>query len=156
MLLGLSVHPIRVIAQMGFTQFKVAAASMPFQVDHPVYLSISRQYDMAKLGPRAPLKISQLADRHVSSTIPVREALVRLTSEDVAEQIPGQGFHIRSVSLDEMLIHFQICSTLYEMALNALERLEHACLRSSVSSNEVDLRPADDRAETQPEYQERR
>ncbi|WP_299775526.1 GntR family transcriptional regulator [uncultured Tateyamaria sp.] len=129
---------------------------MSFQADHPVYLAIRRQYEMAKLGPRAPLKISQLADRHVSSTIPVREALVRLTSEDVAEQIPGQGFHIRSVSLDEMLIHYQICRTLYEMALNDLERLEHVCLRSSVSINEVDLRPADDKAETKPEFQERR
>ena len=129
---------------------------MSFQADHPVYLAIRRQYETAKLGPRAPLKIDHLADRHCSSTIPVREALIRLTSEDVAEQIPGQGFHIRGASLDEMLIHYQICLTLYEMALVDLERLENVCLRSSVSANEMDLCPADIRAETGPEFQERR
>ncbi len=129
---------------------------MTFQTDHPVYRAIRDQYEMAKLGPGRPLKIDSLAEKHRSSTIPVREALIRLASEDVAEQIPGQGFHIRSVSLDEMLIHYRICIALYDMALNDLDRLQQMSLRSSVAVNRVDLEPADHKAKTEPARQERR
>ncbi len=129
---------------------------MAFQNDHPVYQAIRLNYETANLGPETPLKIDALAHQHSSSAIPVREALIRLASEDVAQLIPGQGFRIRSISHDEMLSHYRICKFLFDMTLSDLEHLQNMSLSSCVAISWSELEPADRTADTEPAYQERR
>lgn len=96
---------------------------MTFHRDHPVYCAIRRDYETAKLAPSMALNIENLARQHNSSTIPVREALIRLASEDIAELVPNRGFQVRSFGLRELEGHYRMFHLLFVQAVNTWRTL---------------------------------
>ncbi len=106
---------------------------MAFQTDHPVYSAIRQEIETACLPPGAPLKIKPIAARHYSSATPVREALIRLTSEDVVEFIPSRGFQVRVIPLEELVNHYKLMKLLHADALNALSGVSTGWLGDSLA-----------------------
>jgi DNA-binding GntR family transcriptional regulator len=69
------------------------------------------------LVPGAKIHERDLARAHKVSKSPIRDALLRLQSEELVEVLPRKGYRVRTVSLDDAL-------DLYDMRLV----LEHACV----------------------------
>jgi DNA-binding GntR family transcriptional regulator len=68
-----------------------------------IFLAIRREIIMGRLWPGARLSIAKLSRTYGSSTIPVREALQRLSREGLVTVKPYSGFSVKSTTLAELL-----------------------------------------------------
>jgi DNA-binding GntR family transcriptional regulator len=56
---------------------------------------------------------------------PIREALQRLTAEKLLESVPGRGFYVRAVSIDDVKSLFEALTTLERFAVHlAAQRIQ--------------------------------
>lgn len=128
---------------------------MSFHSDHPVYCAIRRDYETCKLAPNTALNIDTLAKQHNSSTIPVREALIRLASEDIAELVPNRGFHVRSVGLREVDGHYRLFHLLFAQAVKAWWDMPKSYICQVLEQNAGELRQATHKDRDCPDFRER-
>jgi len=70
---------------------------------HAVYRSIREQILSGSLPPGTRLVNRTLGKNLGVSPVPVREALQRLVSDGVAEQIPGAGTFVRKLTKDDLI-----------------------------------------------------
>ena len=128
---------------------------MTFQSDHPVYCAIRRDYETAKLAPSMALNIEDLARQHNSSTIPVREALIRLASEDIAELVPNRGFQVRSVGLREVDGHYRIFHLLFTQAVDTWRSMPDGYLCQVLGRGACELKQPETTDPNCPDVRER-
>ena len=91
---------------------------------HTVYQSIRKGILAGSLEPGSRLVNRTLAKELGVSPVPVREALHRLVSDGVAEQIPGAGTFVRKLSKDDVIQLYALREVLEGFA--ASEAARHA------------------------------
>jgi GntR family transcriptional regulator, carbon starvation induced regulator len=76
-----------------------------------------------RLAPGSRLRFKELRERYGSGLSPLREALMRLVSEGLAQLEDHKGFQVAPVSQDEMV---DIATTLFELEAVAIRKaIEH-------------------------------
>ena len=77
--------------------------------------------------PGSRIQLRDVADEHGVSLSVVREAVTRLASEDLVVATPQRGFHVRSLSVDDLrdLTWVRI-------------QIETLCVRDSIANGDVD------------------
>ena len=70
-----------------------------------------------RLPPGRKITIAKMAEELAVSPTPVREALIRLTSDGFLNMEANRGFYVRRMSLDEVQHLYQVLSALDELAL---------------------------------------
>lgn len=83
---------------------------------------------------------SPIRDTHVASILdvsrtPVREALLRLSSDGLVDNIPGRGFIVRELSLQDVREAYPILSNLESLSISLAEKLPESVLKKLESLN---------------------
>ncbi len=129
---------------------------MGFQSDHPVYYAIRRDYETGRLAPESTLNIGALAKQYIYSSVPVREALIRLTAEDIAELVPGRGFQIRKIGCKEVENHYRIFRLLFLDSIENLQSMPQTYIRQRIEQYKSRLIVPDVSKKSCPDYKEDR
>lgn len=103
------------------------------------YEELRRMLMEGEISPGTQLVNRKLADEIGFSMTPIREAINKLASEGLIDQVPGSGAFVRTISLDELDDLFEIRMALEPMAAakaarNA-SRSDIAELRSLVAAS---------------------
>ena len=90
---------------------------MSFSQDHPVYIRLRTAIFSGEIAPGTHLKINELSRLCKTSTAPLREALVRLATEDILHYNFSHGYTVRNISISELsdtlrLLHLIINNSL--------------------------------------------
>lgn len=72
-----------------------------------VYESLRRAIISLRLPPGEPLEELQLCKAHKVSRTPVREALIRLASEDLVELEPNRGAKVAALQFVDVVDHYE-------------------------------------------------
>jgi len=71
-------------------------------LEDTIYANIRREITERVLLPGERINIKELAERYGASQTPVKLALNRLISENIIENFPRQGMHVKLVSTEEI------------------------------------------------------
>jgi len=82
-----------------------------------VYLSIREQIFDGRLPANSFIHIQSLATFHKVSALPVREALIRLSAEDLVEYNRSRGFMPSLISLNTLVDSYDIIHHIYQLNL---------------------------------------
>ena len=81
-------------------------------VSEDVYRSLKRDILTLRHAPGSPLTEKDLAERHGSSRVPVREAFRRLQQEGLIESVPYRGYFTSRISIREIHDTFDLRTVL--------------------------------------------
>ncbi|WP_162140928.1 GntR family transcriptional regulator [Fodinicurvata sediminis] len=95
-----------------------------------VYTAIRERIIRLELEPGADIDEKSLVEEFQVSRTPIREALIRLSSEDLVTLLPNRGARVTTIDLDTVREHFEAM----ELCQRALARL--AALRHTVNDLE--------------------
>jgi len=95
------------------------------------YVELRRRLLHGELAPGTQLVNRKLADDIGLSMTPIREAIHKLASEGLIEQVPGSGAFVRTISLDDLDDLYTVRLALEPMA--AAKAALHATPRELVS-----------------------
>ena len=86
--------------------------------DHArVYNELKAMVRSYRFRPGEQLLIGELADWLRVSSTPVREALIRLQTEDLLDPMPRRGFFARILSAKEMIDLYELCALILKRAI---------------------------------------
>ncbi|MEC7765123.1 MAG: GntR family transcriptional regulator [Pseudomonadota bacterium] len=91
-----------------------------------IYARIREDILSCTLRPGEKININELAERHSVSLSAVREALSRLYSEELVEQLPQKGYLVAAVDEDR-----------FRQLVDARVEVECACLRRAIQLGDV-------------------
>ena len=95
----------------------VQTCALPISMNEQVYLSLRNDILTGRYRDGQQLLQADLAEQYHVSRIPVREALMQLSSEGLVEIIPYKGAVVASFSLDELHEIFEIRYSLESLIL---------------------------------------
>lgn len=111
-----------------------------------VYAALRVAVLHGQFAPRQPLKPQELADRYSVSLAVVREALLRLVGEGLADRLPHRGFAVPAVDAQQ-----------WQQLTQARRVIEPAMLRMSIALGDLDweaqVRAAHHRLAGTPPYE---
>jgi DNA-binding GntR family transcriptional regulator len=81
-----------------------------------IYAELKSEIISHELAPSSGLKIEALSERFRTSTIPVREALVRLCNEGLAVQENRLGFSVRPVTPNSLEDDYRTLAAILQLA----------------------------------------
>lgn len=82
------------------------------------YALIRERIVTLKLLPGQQIDEASLGKVLSIGRTPIREALQRLTAEKLLDSVPGRGFYVRSVSIDDVKGLFEVLTTLERFAVH--------------------------------------
>lgn len=85
---------------------------------HIVYIKLKKSIIFRNLIDGYSICIESAAKELHCSTIPVREALIRLCAEDLVEHEPGRGFFIRPMTFINLESHYHLIFDLMRFAIS--------------------------------------
>jgi DNA-binding GntR family transcriptional regulator len=77
-------------------------------VAEEVHRALKREILTLGLRPGTPLREQELAERHGTSRVPVREACARLEQEGLITRIPYKGYSVSRISMREIFDSFEL------------------------------------------------
>lgn len=86
--------------------------------------------------PGSPIRDTQVASSLSVSRTPVREALLRLSSDGLVDNIPGRGFVVRELSLQDAREAYPILSALESLAISLIGQMPEAVITRLENLNE--------------------
>ncbi len=92
-----------------------------------VYEALRRAIVSVRLAPGAPLEELQLCKTYKVSRTPVREALIRLASEDLVELEPNRGAKVAALQFVDVVDHYEAMDIFQPLVCHfaAVRRTEH-------------------------------
>jgi DNA-binding GntR family transcriptional regulator len=105
---------------------------MSIQSDHSVYLALKDAISYNRIGQNTYINVNEIAAEHGVSPVPVREALIRLSAEDLIEYFPSRGFHVRPLELPEVQESYFVMYMLVDRTLHQLKRPIEPVIRENV------------------------
>jgi DNA-binding GntR family transcriptional regulator len=101
-----------------------------------VYESLRRAIVSVRLAPGEPLEELQLCKAYKVSRTPVREALIRLASEDLIELEPNRGAKVAALQFVDVVDHYEAMDIFQPLVCHfaAVRRSEHdlAAIRNCI------------------------
>lgn len=88
-----------------------------------IFAHVKKKICNLQYRPGEILLIQQLATEYESSRTPVKEALIRLVSDNYVEMVDGGHFRVAEISEDEVLEIFEIRRSLESMVVEGLARV---------------------------------
>ncbi|WP_315766254.1 GntR family transcriptional regulator [Bradyrhizobium sp. SZCCHNS2005] len=113
---------------------------MIHQSSRPTYQALKRKILDGDLPFGEPITVKALESEIGFSAIPIREALIALSAEDLIDFFPGRGFFTKHLEAEGMSQRLDLLHNLLEISVRTLPDGRQAALRRHLRTDSENLR----------------
>lgn len=120
---------------------------MAFKDDHRIFETLRMWIISGRLESGQNLLPGELAEELASSTVPVREALIRLAERGMVDYSKGKGFAVTRTSINDQIEMIRLSSHVFDLGIRSAAALPFLDDRIARYSAFVDARLKEDHVE---------